>query len=155
MIKQIGRLLLYVSILFLFVSCKENDGLTTAVYEFESGYGEMGTGLKQKITVKYDENGNVQKFRKQFTADYDEMGISKEQYEKEEKSADDYYNKIKGLTRTAKYDNKEAISTIDVIVKDLPKEFFNVVFFFPADDSGNMTFKKLDDYYIESGYKKI
>lgn len=54
----------------------------------------MGTGLKQKITVKYDENGNVQKFRKQFTADYDEMRISKEQYEKEEKSADDYYNKI-------------------------------------------------------------
>lgn len=94
MIKQIGWLLLYVSILFLFVSCKENDGLTTAVYEFESGYGEMGTGLKQKITVKYDENGNVQKFRKQFTADYDEMRISKEQYEKEEKSADDYYNKI-------------------------------------------------------------
>ena len=154
MMKEMGKLFLFVSMLFLFVSCKESDGLTTAIYEFESGYGEMGTGLKQKITVKYDNDGIVQKFQTQFKADYTEMGISREEYEKDEKSTEDYYNKIKGLTRTAKYGNKEAVSTIDVIVKDLPEEFFNVVFFFPADDSGNMTFKKLDDYYVESGYKK-
>lgn len=95
-----------------------------------------------------------QKFKKQFTANYAEMGISKEEYDKDQKSADDYYDKIKGLKWTAKYGNKEAITTIDVIVKDLPERYFNVVFFFPADDSGNMTFKTLDDYYTQNGYAK-